>query len=144
MGKENMGNENEEPGDLESSRASQYLNKRKAILMSNNKVALPTHLQKRLTKASPFIPNSIWTAPTQEIDAEKNTYATLDFSQDSGKRSYRTPSTKSSSSSQISSAPASDLHSSSSYSSSQENNQSSLSQGSRLELIAQKWKNRCS
>ena len=57
MGKENNGNENDEPGDQESSRASQYLNKRKAILMSNNKVALPTHLQKRLTKASPFIPN---------------------------------------------------------------------------------------
>ena len=120
MGKENIGNENDEPGDQESSRASQYLNKRKAILMSNNKVALPTHLQKRLTKASPFIPNSIWTAPTQEMDAEKNTYATLDFSQDLGKKSYRTSSTKSSSLSQISSAPASVYKPSSScYSSSQ-------------------------
>ena len=100
MGKENMGKENKEPGDQESSRASQNLNKRKAILMSNNKVALPTHLQKRLTKASPYIPNSIWTAPTQEIHSDQNSYATLDFSQDSGKKNYRTPSTKSSSLSQ--------------------------------------------
>ena len=70
--------------------ASDYLNKRKAILMSTNKVKLPSHLQKRIRSSHPTShprPHSILSAPTQTNDTPNS----INFSQ----CSYRTGSSHS-------------------------------------------------
>ena len=67
-----------ENDDPEDSTVTNYLNKRKAILMSTNKVKLPTQVQKRIHTAQPR-PNSVFTAPTQDLP--NSTPSSFNFSQ---------------------------------------------------------------
>ena len=62
--------------------ACEYLNKRKAIIMSTNKVKLPLHLRKRIKSTHPKpTKNTIFTGPTQELPISESNR--LNFSQSS-------------------------------------------------------------